>query len=226
MLVKDLTFEINKGGAQINMLGLHSPATAMVTDKLDRRTGFLSDGTILEEIPNSRAVFSGESKYILYPADAEAKISIQGTGEGMMNLEMVDSRREQVQDMSFFDIELTGRTLGNLNLSEPQPVLEIDETGDGTLAMHPPVRHRTTPIARREVTAPTATQTSSPSPTATQTLTPTPVSSSTEETNTTSLLITGGLIGAGILLLFETGIAIIVGLFLYLNRPRTQPKGK
>lgn len=63
-----------------------SPVYPLVTTPDGLRTGFLPDGTQVQEIPGSYAVQMDEKRALLVPADLQSSLQISGYADGSMNL--------------------------------------------------------------------------------------------------------------------------------------------
>lgn len=141
-LVKQLAIH----GAQINLVAVHSPVNLWVSDREGRRAGTLEDGKVVEEIPDSRVVKVGESKYVILPVLPELKIDLKSTGKGKLSLELAYTKNDTlVQDVAYYDVDIEPETGGSVNLTPSQPMLELTPPDLGTQSV-PPSRFEEIPV--------------------------------------------------------------------------------
>jgi len=123
--------EFNRQGVPISASGVHSPALILVTTSGGQRVGFISEEETVNELPGSQYIEWMGDKYVVYPADSNATVSIQGTGEGMASLTLIEG--QSGKEISYDSISVDEGTIAQLNLSDPQQALAVDYTGDGTM---------------------------------------------------------------------------------------------
>ncbi len=158
-LVRQLTI----AGLDYTATAIYSPVAVLAKDPDGRRSGFLQDGTIVKEIPGSAVIVSGDVKYLILPAPSVGEVSLKGTGEGPVQIDLLNSEDGNVQDASFESFNVTLNSSGELNLAEPVPVLEVDLEGNGHSVPVPLSRYTEWPVQSLFPETPT------PSPTVTST---------------------------------------------------------
>jgi hypothetical protein len=141
-LVKDLAIQ----GLNLSATAVYSPATILITDQQGRRSGFMIDGSMIEEIPESKVVLSGEDKFVFIPTGSVAKVSIQGVGAGGMTLDMVHRVSNFVVDFSFSDITVGSQTKAELIFNGLKPELWLDTQGTGNPVKIDPGRLDVQPV--------------------------------------------------------------------------------
>lgn len=121
-------------GVRVNGLVLESPAYVLVTNQAGQRVGFLDDGTIVEEIPDARAVVQGDTKIVLYPGSDTAHIRLKGAGDGTANLHMVLTQPEGGSTaLSYRDIPVRTTSVGELSVVDHFTQLRMDQDADGAV---------------------------------------------------------------------------------------------
>jgi hypothetical protein len=150
-------------GLNYTATAVHSPANILIIDAQGRRSGFLEDGSIVEEIPDSKVIFSNETKYIFLPSDRIASIDLKGTGDGMVTLDSLHSNGVKVQDATFKDFSVNVRSTAQLDFSGPSPLIILDPNGDGNTQVIYPSRYEELPVEAGAI-LPTAQPTSAPAP--------------------------------------------------------------
>ncbi|MBU0491562.1 MAG: hypothetical protein KKB13_06910 [Chloroflexi bacterium] len=83
---KQILHLANQQGTPVNGFLTASPVYPLVQNASGQRTGFLPDGTVVQEIPDSYAVGVGEKRLILLPEMSRAALSIAGYAPGTMDL--------------------------------------------------------------------------------------------------------------------------------------------
>lgn len=152
-LVKDLAVQ----GLNLSATAVYSPATILITDQQGRTSGFISDGSITEDIPDSKVVLSGEDKFVFTPNDSVAKVSIQGVGTGGITLDMVHRVSNFVVDFSFNDITVGPQTKAELIFNGLKPDLWLDTEGTGNPVKIDPGRLDVQPVQAELPATPTLT---------------------------------------------------------------------
>lgn len=88
-LVKNGLHKANGQAGEANLVDgfmTASPVYPLVTTPDGLRTGFLADGTLVQEIPGSYAVQMDEKRALLVPAALQSSLQISGYADGSMNL--------------------------------------------------------------------------------------------------------------------------------------------
>jgi hypothetical protein len=83
---KSLMHFFNQQGQWISGFMTASPVYPLAIDEAGRRTGFLADGTIVQEIPGAHAVGLGEERLILLPGEATAQLAVSGYDSGRSDI--------------------------------------------------------------------------------------------------------------------------------------------
>lgn len=124
-----LVREFNRQGVPISVGGVHSPMTILVTNSSGQRSGFVSDDEVVIEIPDSQ-VFEWEGdKYVIYPASLDTTISLQATGDGTVDVSLIDG--QSGREVTFSNIPVSDGDKAQIDLNDPQPQLAIDTNDDG-----------------------------------------------------------------------------------------------
>ncbi|MFN8489879.1 MAG: Calx-beta domain-containing protein [Caldilineaceae bacterium] len=117
----------------INGIVTESPVYPLMTNKAGQRTGFLNNGQIVEEIPNSRAVQVGEKRIILYSGENDFEIQIAGYAAGTMNLFATFAQKDgSGVTFSYKDVQVTQIMKATVTSIDQHAMLKIDTNGDGT----------------------------------------------------------------------------------------------
>ena len=196
-------------GSPIDAFAVHSPAKLLLKDKNGKRTGFLPDGTKLEEIPNSRAVVGESTEYVFAPGGSWETAELKGTADGNVTLEVIENSSAAVAEYSFANIPVTGQTNASLVAGQSSPLFVVDMRGDGQASSYPPSDFESTP--REAGWLPTATPVVADltqTPTATSPLEAIPIPGLS--TDFTGWLFLGGMVVAVLGVL--TGGFLILGL--------------
>lgn len=141
-LVKDLSIQ----GLNLSATAVHSSATILITDQQGRRSGFVSDGSMVEEIPDSKAILTGEDKYVFVPSGSVTRVTIQGVGAGGIALDMVHRISNFVVDFSFNEIIVSPQTKAELIFNGLKPELWLDIEGSGNSLKIDPGRLDVQPV--------------------------------------------------------------------------------
>ena len=123
--------EFNRQGVSISVSGSHSPVLILVTNSAGQRAGFVSEDEIVTELPNSQVVEWEGDKYVIYPADNNITISLRGTGNGTASLSLIDG--QSGREVSYSSISVSDGTNAQLDLSDQQFRLVVDNNGDGNI---------------------------------------------------------------------------------------------
>jgi hypothetical protein len=129
-VISDLVTSLSKNGLPINLFGIHSSATLLIIDEQGRRTGFLEDGSIIQEIPDTLAVISGESKYILQPGELQTRIRIDAYDHELISMSAIRNTDTTIQDMIFSNIEVDNGMFAVLDTSGSAPLLILNNSGE------------------------------------------------------------------------------------------------
>ncbi|MEW5870563.1 MAG: FHA domain-containing protein [Chloroflexota bacterium] len=127
----ELVRQLVISGLNQTATAVYSPAGVLIRDEKGRRSGFLPDGSIVEEIPDSRAILSEGVKYVFVPSAAVSGVGLKGTGQGYVKLDVLNSTGAIVKDLTFDNFYVTEKSNGDLNLAAPAPALELDRDGNG-----------------------------------------------------------------------------------------------
>lgn len=126
-----LVREFNSQGVPISVSGSHSPVLILVTNSAGQRAGFVSEDEIVTELPDSQVVEWEGDKYVIYPADDNITISLRGTGNGTASLRLIDG--QSGREVSYSGISVSDGTNAQLDLSDQQFQLVVDNNGDGSI---------------------------------------------------------------------------------------------
>ncbi len=124
-----LVKEFNKQGVPISVSGVHSPMTILVTNSSGQRAGFVSDDEIVTEIPDSKVIEWEGDKYVIYPASPDITILLQATGDGTVNISLIDGLAGR--ELSYGDIAISEGNKAQIDMSNLQNQLVVDTNGDG-----------------------------------------------------------------------------------------------
>lgn len=183
-----ITKELVRKGQALWSVSVHSPVIVLVTNSAGQRTGFLEDGSIVQEIPGAAAVQEGEAKYVWFPPDPQAKISYKGTGDGAFTLDLITADEANTgTEIVFENVPVASGASGQIVSSGDQRLLTVSGkqgertvlpskitkiTAEGDIELPIPT---VTPLATATFTvSPTAPPTATPLP---PSATPTPVPS-------------------------------------------------
>jgi hypothetical protein len=198
-----LTFALN--GTPVDAFALHSPARVRVRDRDGRESGFQKGGSVVENIPNSRAVVQDESQFVFTPGNEVGEVVVEGEGEGEFTLELIHSVENAVEQSSFENIPVTGQSQSSITLTGDQPSLLHDLHGDGQMQSIPPTFFQRLALEVSAMPTPTFT------PTTTPTATPEPLEILLENVPLWVIL----LIGAGVVVsLCLVGIVFLIVLYM------------
>jgi hypothetical protein len=118
----------------VNGVTTQSPVYPLVSNEAGQRSGFLENGQIVEEIPDSKVFLLGEERHILYPGNNSSQISVFGYAEGKMNLFTTLSQGIGTGiSIRYTDVDVTQGMMATVGSSSNQYPLEIDTNGDGTI---------------------------------------------------------------------------------------------
>jgi hypothetical protein len=122
------------------LMSVHSPADIKVT--IDAVTiGVVKKANeakvIREDVPGSRYIEIGDSKYILAPKDKVGQVSLSGTGSGeaTVRVQEMDADGNATASSIFSGISVTASTTASLELNSQNissSTLTVDPDGDGT----------------------------------------------------------------------------------------------
>lgn len=123
-----------RNNIRINVISVQSPANILVVNHLGQQVGFADDGTMLEEIPDARAIKIGEAKMIFIPEEGPINIRVKGTDTGTikLNLEM-DAQNNKPVSAAYLDVPVTSSTVGKIEISDSRLALRLDDNNDGTV---------------------------------------------------------------------------------------------
>lgn len=114
---------------------VHSPVSVELFDDQNRHIGVRADGSIDENIPSSVYGEFGEVKYISVPAGGQYHVKLDGKGDGVFSLDVVESLGNTViATTTFADIPTTNETVADFTIangvSDVSP-LAVDVDGNG-----------------------------------------------------------------------------------------------
>lgn len=124
-----LVREFNRQGVPISVSGVHSPMTILVTNSAGQRAGFVSDNEVVTEIPDSQVVEWEGDKYVIYPADPNIIISLQATGDGSVEVSLIEG--QSGREVTYSSIFVSDGDKAQIDLNNPQTQLTIDTNDDG-----------------------------------------------------------------------------------------------
>ena len=145
---KVIVSKFDQKGVPIYYFAVHSPASLVLTDAQGRRAGFLDDGTIVIEIPTARVYEEQDIKVIFFASFDPIKNQLKGTNEGTFTLDVINPKDQIVQEMSFVDVPVTSKSVGEVDLSVATPVLKIDRNGDGNVETFQADAYNEYPVVR------------------------------------------------------------------------------
>ncbi len=122
-----------KLGSIISSLVVKSPAYPLLVDSEGRRAGFLPDGTLVQEIPDSIVEDIGDKHVVMVPGNAQATLS--GYAQGTMTvyaLLPVGTGGDAVS-ADYTNVPVSQGMSVSINSSDGQGTLNIDSNGDGTV---------------------------------------------------------------------------------------------
>lgn len=126
--LRQLVLEFNRHGVALSLAGIHSPALIRVTNAAGQRAGFLTNNELLLEIPGSQVFDWLGDRYVLFPADGAATISILGSGEGSAEISLIDGASGR--EIGYSAISVIEGSTAEVNLSDPELFLVLDFDGD------------------------------------------------------------------------------------------------
>ncbi len=117
------------------LLGAHSPVEIIVTDE-EGRTAGISEGNILEDIPGSRYLELGESKYLLIPDNGNYEVALQGTDDGYYALTahtLNDGFQELVNILGYTPVSSNTQAFLSYSSTEQFSDIATDFDGDSII---------------------------------------------------------------------------------------------
>lgn len=130
--VGELVKAMGRRGKAVNMQGVHSPATIMVTNQEGQRVGMLDNGSLVQDIPGSRVIIVGEEKYVFYPPTSATTTRLKGTGTGTMTVEMITNDGNKAgHEVVYKDVPVTRNAVAQVSSADTQATLNVDNNGDG-----------------------------------------------------------------------------------------------
>ncbi len=107
-----------------------SPVYPLVVDANGRMTGFRSDGSLVQEIPEAQALVFGEEHLVLYPGGMQNTLQISGYAQGTMDLyAFVAQSSGETLELDYSDVAISPGGQMRLDPTESQQPLKI--TGNG-----------------------------------------------------------------------------------------------
>lgn len=149
--VGDLVRDLIGRGMNINLFGIHSPATLLITDQAGRRTGMLDNGTVVQEIPDAWVVIDGEEKYVIYHGTGPVTVRVKGTGVGTMRVEMTtNDGKDGGRSVAYDAVPVNPNLVAQVVSTDGQATLSIDNNGDGRVdqSKKPDTIGPVTPVGR------------------------------------------------------------------------------
>ncbi len=110
-----------------------SPVYPLVVNAAGQRTGFLADGALVEEIPDSRAVLlNGDKRLVLIPGNQELRFEINGYADGTADIDITLSQ-DQANGITLTYTDVPVRAGGRflLDARDPSYALALDADGSG-----------------------------------------------------------------------------------------------
>lgn len=124
--------ETNKRGSRGNSIMTESPVYPLVINESGQRAGYLPDGQIVEEIPNSKVVLMGERRMVLYSGQDPVEVQVIGYENGLMNLHAVFYHPDNTTSVfSYNDLPVIRGMKATLNSNDNSQCLYVDTDGDG-----------------------------------------------------------------------------------------------
>jgi hypothetical protein len=121
-----------RNGIWINAVSAQSPVYVLVTNNQGQRAGFLDDGTIVQEIPDARAVENQGGKVVIYPGTNTQTVRIKATDHGTMRLRLALARDDGAAVSAMYqDVPLFPNTTGMVDVRDTTYTLSLDDNGDG-----------------------------------------------------------------------------------------------
>ncbi|MEI7989938.1 MAG: carboxypeptidase-like regulatory domain-containing protein [Chloroflexota bacterium] len=145
-LVKVTISNFSQKGLPFYYFKVNSPVNLLLTDKQGRRVGFLVDGTIVAEIPDVRVFEENGNKVIFFTSFDPIKSQLNGISDGIFTLNMINPKGQTVQDVSFVDVPVTSRSIGEIDLSKAKPVIKIDREGNDNIETLQPDSYTEYPV--------------------------------------------------------------------------------
>ena len=119
---------------------LHSPLSLNLYDNLGNHTGIAQDGTVEENIPDSRYITFGEVQYISVPL-SDLHLLMKGKSMGSFTLDIEEKQGDTlIKKTTFAGIPSNSSTLVSMDIPENSGIsgasnLLVDENGDGKIEM-------------------------------------------------------------------------------------------
>ncbi len=142
----NLTIGFNQIGYPIEMLEVSSPATPLITDLHEHKTGVQEDGSLIEEIPGSGVAVTNMSIYVLIPSGNPMTIQVRGTSFGSVVVSAIHNQGSMIQNVSYEGLLFTKSTRSILDFITVQPVLKVDMLNNGSVEAHNPDSYEEFPI--------------------------------------------------------------------------------
>ncbi len=110
-----------------------SPVYPLVINAAGQRTGFLADGALVEEIPDSRAVLlNGDKRLVLIPGNQELRFEINGYADGTADIDITLSQDEANGiTLTYTDVPVRAGGRFLLGGRDPSYALAVDADGSG-----------------------------------------------------------------------------------------------
>lgn len=207
----DMTRILSQEVQRVDALSVHPPANVLVYDPEGRQTGFLEDGSAVEEMPGVKSGVTEGARFILIPPGSAVKAQIKGSGEGMINFDLLSNQGDAVRDLSYQNIQTGSQTLAEVDLLESQPSMSLDSQGSGAFEAISPSRIQEHPIHPEILQPPTestpAKVVEAPGSQGTQITTPGPSSTTSIQDNLPTILLI--LAGVALLVIGALGFALL-----------------
>lgn len=127
---KFITQDISKCNLNGKAISIFSPIDILVTDQNGNHLGIVSDGSIVNEIPNADFELLSEHKFLYLPTDDQQtyNIQIKGTGTGTYTINSQNIVNNEVINTEIFsNLPVTPSLTGQINLGT-QTTLTIKQT--------------------------------------------------------------------------------------------------
>lgn len=126
----------NREGMEVNSVASMSPIYTRVTDSQGRTSGFLDDGTIINQIPDAEIIDdSGHGhRAIVYPGHDTELIEVKGFESGTFDLMFSVSRPDpEILSLKYGNVAVSALSFGYIDMTANEFLLRLDFDGDGTI---------------------------------------------------------------------------------------------
>lgn len=124
-----LAQQFSVAGLRLDYIGMQTSARPLVTNAAGQRAGMLEDGSVVEEIPGSKAGTLGDRTHIFVPAGNLDNVTLQGVSDGTLTVDVVrtvgDGPGAYVDGASFENLAVSPTWKANLDVSAGEPELNV-----------------------------------------------------------------------------------------------------